>query len=106
VAEVEYVADRDSVDIFELSQNRDFLWRMVRRKYKDWNHEHEVRAFTDKPGLKRFAPKFLTGVVFGAKTTDENKQWLRDQLASSEIKVRYYQASRSFTHFELSIDAV
>lgn len=107
VAEVEYVPDRESVDIFELSepQNRDFLWRMVRKKYKDWNHEREVRAFTDKPGLKRFAPKFLTGVVFGAKTTDDNKQWLRDQLAKSDIKVCYYQASRSFTHFELRIDA-
>ena len=104
VAAVEYVVDRESIDFFDLDGNRDFLWRMVRRKFKEWDHEHEVRAFTTQPGLKRFAAELLTGIVFGAKTSGEHKAWVRAQVAKSGAPPRYYQASSTFTHFKLTIE--
>jgi hypothetical protein len=106
VVGIEYVPDRQSIDLFDLigPNSQDFLWRMVRRKFDRWKHEEEVRAFLPKPGLRQFAAEFLTGIIFGAKASDDKQRWVRERLAKSAPHVRYYRAVPSFTHFELKVE--
>jgi hypothetical protein len=105
VVAVEYVNDRVSFDLFDVigPNNRNVLWPMVRKKFRDWDHEEEVRAFVPTPGLRKFVPHALTGIVFGTKTTDANKAWVQERIDKGGIKVKYYQAIQSFTHFELEV---
>ena len=74
-----------------------------RRARRDWDHEEEVRAFVPTPGLRKFVPDALTGIVFGTKTTDANKAWVQERIEKGGLKVKYYQAIQSFTHFELEV---
>lgn len=105
VAGVQYVNDRESVDVFDLisKNNKDYLWPLVRRKLDKWQHEEEVRAFVTRSGVARFPPETLTGVIFGTKTTDSNKRWIRQTVERSGLKVRYYQVQQSYAHFELAL---
>jgi hypothetical protein len=104
VVGMEYVRDRESVDVFDLisKNNKDYLWPLVRRKLDRWQHEEEVRAFVTRSGVTRFAPETLTGVIFGTMTADPHKQWVRQTLEQGGLRVRYYQLERSYSHFELA----
>lgn len=104
VVGIQYVDDRESVDVFDLisGNNKDYLWPLVRRKLDRWQHEEEVRAFVTRSGVTRFAPEALTGVIFGTKTADSHKQWVRQAIEQGGMRVRYYQLERSYSHFQLA----
>lgn len=47
--------------------------KLMITKYKDWSYEEEYRCITlDYQGEKQFHKDELTGIIFGAKATDEN----------------------------------
>lgn len=105
VVPIEYVSDRQSVDLFDVIDRKDrgFLWQMVRRKYRDWDHEQEVRAFAPAPGLRIFAPEFLTGIIFGSRACGDHIQWTREHVEKGGLKVNYFRAVQSYSHFALDI---
>ncbi len=105
VVGVEYVADRQGVEVFDLlsKNNKSYLWQLVRRKLDRWQHEGEVRAFVTRSGVARFTPDALTSVIFGTKTSPAHKSWIKNTLKQAGLSVRYLQAEQSYSHFQLTL---
>lgn len=106
VVGMEYVADRQGIDLFDVigPGNVNHIWKMVRKKFSDWSHEDEVRAFMPKPGVFEIQPHVLTSIIFGIKATEKHMQTVRDLVTRGWSNVAYHQARQSSNHYAIEID--
>jgi hypothetical protein len=85
------------------------LNNMLLTKSKHWKYECEVRLLVDPesvlvdthPRLFQLPNGALTGVIFGCKTSTEDKTIIKDVLKRNNKKMDFYTARKSATDFSL-----
>ncbi|MHB8069429.1 MAG: DUF2971 domain-containing protein [Desulfobaccales bacterium] len=79
-------------------------------KSNHWEYEKEWRVIRTKleggPGISYFRPEVLTGVIFGALISSENKQKVMDWISKYPTKIVLYQAKINETKYQLNIEPV
>ena len=66
------------------------------RKWEEWRYEEEVRIIiVEEDPYHKFSKSFLTGVVFGCRTPQGDKQRVLEALAASGYQVPLQQAMRA-----------
>ena len=98
-----YQNDRPVLNYFE--GDRD-IFEGLTTKAKFWDYEQEWRSI--KPEGARsivlFNPIVITGVVFGAKCEAEVREWVRDQVAGTHV--RLFAAIPDPRTFDLAITRI
>ncbi len=70
----------------------------------DWQYEGEWRIFDHSgPGLKRFEPHVLSGVIFGCRTPRPDRDFVRRAVARGQCRPTFYEAVRRPWHYALDI---
>jgi hypothetical protein len=108
VVAMEYVTDREGVDLFDVigGSNRNHVWKMVRKKFGHWSHEEEVRAFMPSAGVYELEADVLTGILFGLKAPERQKQRVRDLASSGWPNAKFYQSRQSYAHYAIELDEI
>ena len=90
-----YVDDRDAM-----------LTKALLTKSEHWNYEVEWRLLRvdEGPGLVRFRPNNLTGVVVGALATNETIRTLKNWASKRFVPLKMYRARTSNKEFKLLVD--
>lgn len=73
-------------------------------KSKVWEYEKEVRIIFMSSGLKQISPSCITGIYFGLKMSDSDKEKIRMNMQISYIE--YYQMKRINNSYLLDVDLV
>ncbi len=63
-----------------------FIKKMFATKKSAWRHEEEIRLIFDKFGMKKFHPSAITGIYFGAKTTEIIKESFYGIFKDMDVK--------------------
>lgn len=74
-------------------------------KAKHWEYEKEWRILDYKngPGVKRFPPHLLVGVIFGCRMTREHQVLVRDWCTSRKREVSFYVAREAALTYSLEL---
>lgn len=85
---VRYQKERPSIEAYFGGADRpEDITDALRTKAEDWHYEREWR-FLEPDGAGTtvtFDPKIITGVILGARTSDDDAFWLLDQCIKSGI---------------------
>ncbi len=96
--EIEYVTNRPILDLSWLDESDDtgrFTAEIIRKKYKDWAYEQEVRAVFslsdcenlavqgDSLYLKKFNPRLIQEVIMGCRCSEETEERIVSLLNQS-----------------------
>ena len=65
------------------------LEKMVATKQTSWKYEEETRIITDNFGRHDYLPSALHGIIFGTKTSEDDKKHIKESLTGRNIK--FYQ---------------
>ena len=78
--------------------------KMIFTKAKSWAYEEEWRM-VDEDGTRshQFPSRFLTGVIFGLRMTDEHKALIRGWCKDRRPAMKYYEARQSEDSYSLKI---
>ncbi len=97
---VEY--DAHYMDFDVLSSD---LLNLLRRKSPDWEYEEEFRIIkTDHQGLWKIKPECLVEIIFGCRTSEEDKNEIKELAAASGFKnVRFAEARMKRDSYGLEI---
>lgn len=109
--EVRYTQQRPSLDFGDFDEGRRDHERFARSaiellttKAPAWSHEKELRCIDfDGPGERPMPSDMLTGVIFGCRIADGDKEMVRNWVRSSGQAVRFYQANQRDGSFALDI---
>ena len=78
--------------------------KMLFTKAKPWAYEEEWRMVDENgPGSHQFPSRFLTGVIFGLRMTDEHKALIRGWCKNRQPGMKYYEARQSEDSYSLNI---
>ena len=73
-------------------------------KATQWKHEKEWRILDDNgPGTHQFPSRFLTGVIFGCKMSEDHKDRIRGWCKDRQPPIKYYQAQQVAGDYALKI---
>jgi hypothetical protein len=73
-------------------------------KASDWGYESEWRAFDfSGPGLKKFDPAVLSGIIFGCRTPSKDRDFVRRAAARGQCHPAFFEAIQRPGHFALDI---
>ncbi|MBI4795800.1 MAG: DUF2971 domain-containing protein [Deltaproteobacteria bacterium] len=79
-------------------------------KSNHWEYEEEWRVIKTEreggPGIRHFRPEILTGVIFGALISPENKQKIMEWVSRYPTKIVLYQAIIDETKYKLNIEPI
>jgi hypothetical protein len=74
-------------------------------KSVDWAYEREWRIIDHRVGKgpKPFPPKLLTGVIFGSRISDEDRQQIRTWLWGNGRKVSFYRGMLNEREWKIDV---
>ena len=72
-------------------------------KSNHWGYENEWRIIQDNLGRVSFPAECITGVIMGARISEDNKKWVAKWAELRMPTFNRYQASKSFYGFSLEI---
>lgn len=78
----------------------------VLTKYEGWQYEGEWRLWDsiEGPGVRKFHPDALVGVVFGLETSDDDKVEVRRWLTGRSI--RFFQCYRDKMSYSIRVEVL
>ena len=77
--------------------------RMLATKGECWSYENETRIIRSKSGLLTVDPKFVAGVCFGMKTSEENIQLVIRRAHQGGLNCSFFQIVKDETDFGLAV---
>ena len=79
--------DRKEIINYNFDKERAIV-DLFTRKWSDWRYEEEVRIIImDDEPIQKFDKRFLTGLIFGCRTSEIDKQSVLDLLQEGGYKV-------------------
>jgi hypothetical protein len=100
-----YSDTRPDLDMIEESKHE--LFQILHNKGKAWEYEEERRIVDfGGSGIHHFPPEVLTGVIFGAKISDEDRDSLRCWISQRDRNINIYQATIHDRQYKLNIERV
>ena len=95
VKAVQYNHKRPKLDVSKTSstyaRKDQYLRRRIEKilftKGLNWRHEQEIRAISPKSGLFEVPPGSVTGIYFGAKTSEEHINFTRTLLDKNSLVI-------------------
>ena len=100
---------RPTVNVMELGEPEEYQKALL-TKSSHWDYEKEWRIIQTEPeggpGVRYFPPKILTGVIFGALISSEDKQKVIDWINAYPTKITLYQAKINDTKYQLDIETM
>jgi hypothetical protein len=103
--EVRYHAKRPRVNPF-----RDTTIQMMDAallaKAEQWRYEEEWRLihYQNGPGVRKFPPEALTGILLGARITQEDERKVKDWVSDRHYPTQLFRAVQSDTAYSLRIE--
>lgn len=86
---------------------KDAVVKTMTTKASDWAYEKEWRCIDfGGPGERPMPRDMLTGIIFGCRTSDEDKAVVRGWVRSSGQNVAFYQAAQRDGTFTLEVNRV
>lgn len=84
------------------------LEKSLLTKAEHWNYEEEWRIIdpVDGPGIKRFSPHLLVGVIFGCRMSEDHKRLIQEWCNDRETDVVFYQAREASRRYALDINPI
>jgi hypothetical protein len=90
---VHYPPTYPNVRFFDcVGNSAKFVKTMLLTKSKLWQHEKEWRVIGDEPGLHRYDPEALTGIILGCCMTPVHKDLVRRLAGKCKPPVALFQA--------------
>lgn len=82
------------------------LFEAVTTKAKHWEYEEEWRIpdFKEGPGLKKFPPDLLVGVIFGCRMSEMHKELIRGWCFDRQPIPKFYQAREVSERYAIEIE--
>lgn len=101
--DVSYSEERPIIEILNDSSRSQAVATLL-TKASPWSHEGEWRIVNEGgAGVHQFAPEFLSGVIFGLRTSEENRRTVQEWIAAGPTKPHLYEAHVSPGRFALEI---
>lgn len=89
---------------FELSDDvNEVIYIMHGYKSQSWAHEHEIRIISNKLGLVDINAKALTGIYLGTRTSEIDKQIIKNALKGMDINL--YQMKLAANSYSLQAES-
>jgi hypothetical protein len=104
--EVKYSEKLPIINIIEYeNMNHSQFADILLTKAKDWEYEREWRIVNhwEGPGVKRFPPAALTGVIMGCRISDKHRTFLTTLIKQREPRPQMYEARIKKEEFGLEI---
>jgi hypothetical protein len=104
--EVKYSEKFSIVNITEYEYtNHKLLADILLTKAKDWEYEREWRIVdhVKGPGVKKFPPAALTGVIMGCQISNEHRIFLTELIKQREPRPQMYEARVKKEEFGIEI---
>ena len=107
IARAQVISYSDAYPIVNPIMDDDFirLEKTLLTKAKHWEYEKEWRIidYENGPGVKRFPPHLLVGVIFGCKMTEEHQALVRDWCENRQPEVSFYRAQEAAQTYSLEL---
>ena len=106
---VNYSQVQPILNVFNIGQPQEYQKALL-TKSNHWEYEREWRVIKiqneEGPGLRAFHPASLTGVIFGALISPEDKHKVMAWITSYPSRITLYQAKINETRYELDIEQI
>jgi len=106
---VNYREERPTLNVMAIGQPTEYQKALL-TKSNHWDYEEEWRVIKTEPeggpGVRHFRPEVLTGVIFGALISTEDKQQIMDWISKYPTKIVLYQARIDETKYKLNIEPI
>lgn len=91
-----------------INNQKEELLKLILTKYNDWSYEEEYRCIDlEFQGEKKFHKNELTGIVFGAKATQENINHIIQLCNDNDyVNVSYKKAMLKNGSFSLLLESI
>lgn len=88
-----------------IDDDLDRMKKSLLTKAKQWEYENEWRKIDYElgPGIKRFPPHLLVGVIFGCRMSEDHQRLIRDWCKNRQPSVSFYQARQASLTYALDI---
>jgi len=107
--QVNYKDDRPVVNIMEIGTPVEYQKALL-TKPTHWDYEKEWRIIKNEdeggPGIHYFQPQILTGVIFGASISTDDKEKLIGWISKYPTKITLYQAHLNENKYQLDIEPI
>ncbi|WP_155836786.1 DUF2971 domain-containing protein [Paraburkholderia mimosarum] len=108
VEPVTYSENYPAVEFFDDSNHERQFEKIFLTKYKSWEYEHEWRYVDAHLGehpqrLRDYPPELLSGVIFGYKMPQEDRDRAVDLLRRRPSRVELFEARLDRNHYQLDI---
>lgn len=102
-----YKKERPVIDLLSIESEELFKDSLL-TKAEFWQYEREWRLieYKEKPGLRKFPHKCLTGLIFGAKININHKKILTDAANKRASPPNLYQSEFDRRMFKLNISQI
>ena len=102
---VNYSSSRPTVDMIELSQGKgEVLAKIMLTKSDCWSYEQECRMMMrGSPGYVMFPAKCLTGVILGARISDDDQQFVLDAIGRRKTALPVLRAELDARDYRVNI---
>jgi len=86
--------------------NETSMEKALLTKSNHWDYEQEWRliAYKNGPGVQKFRPENLTGIIFGARASAETQKSVRGWIATHPTPIKIYQARVNRFKYTLDIE--
>ncbi|GGE82152.1 DUF2971 domain-containing protein [Massilia psychrophila] len=105
--EVQYQPSRPTINPFKQTRT-EMMNAALLSKSEHWKYEEEWRAiqYNGGPGVYRFPPKALTGIILGAQISEPDRAKLHGWVTQRTDSLRLYQSTPSKTTFSLHVEEI
>ena len=104
-----YQEDYPVVNIMDMGKGEEFRKALL-TKSAHWTYEQERRVLRMEqeggPGYYQFSPELLTGVIFGALMTAEDKKTVTHWIKAYPTRISIHQAALNGSKYQLDINRV
>ena len=103
---VKYYDAKPSFD-YPRSDNMAELFNTVfLSKACSWRYQKEWRVvdWPTKAGVRSFPPNLLTGLILGARMSEEDREWILDLAGSQQREIRKYRTHTEKDKFALTLE--
>jgi len=101
---VKYVDTRPLVDPTAFLAGDAEIRKAILTKSSDWAYEEEVRMveYRVNPGPRHFDPIYLKSITFGLKTSDDDRKFITDAIATRNVPLPVFQATLDSKAYKIS----
>ena len=101
----EYIFYTNKYPVVKLYESEEVDLRKITTgvKSEDWCYECEWRLGISEPGLMGFPPEVLTGLIFGCKMKDKDKDQIKKWVGDREHKLNLQKAEMHPDQFKIII---